>query len=225
MYPRAERYFALALLITLIGFFPTYFSRVGEASSLHHIHGLTATGWMLCLITQAWLMRTRRLRWHRLLGWTSLVLAVSLFVSGLLVVRSMLGDKGNRLGPSLAFIDFVALGYFALAITLALVNRKRVQLHARYMASTVVLVLPPALARVLLFFVAGFTKLAPAVHGAFVLSELVVVLLLLDDRRRGAGFSKPYLGLMAATLLQHAGFTFSRYWPAWGQFTAWYAGL
>lgn len=227
MYPRAERYFALALLVAAVGFFPSYFGRFSSASAIHHFHGLSATAWLLCLVAQAWLMRTRRLRLHRWLGWSSVVLAACLFSSGLLVVHAMLASKGNfskTFGPRLSFLDVTTLSWFLIAYVLALVYRRRVQLHARFMASTAILVLPPALARLLLFYVPGFSAFPVAVQGGLVLAELATVLLLWDDHRRG-GLSKPYLALLAVLLIQHAGFVFVPDWPAWNAFAAWYGTL
>ena len=227
MYPRAERYFALALLAAFIGFFPSYFSRLGEASSAHHWHGLTAAAWLLCLVLQAWLIRTRRIVLHRLLGRCTLLLVPVFIVSGLRVVHLMVSSPGGfsqTFGPRLAFLDFTTLGYFLAAYLLALWHRREVQLHARFMASTAVLVLPPALARALLFFVPGFGSFPLAVHGGYVLSELVTLLLLRDDQRRG-GVRRPYVMLMALLLVQHAGFVLMPYVPAWRVFTTWFGAL
>ena len=119
-------------------------------------------------------------------------------VSGLRVVHLMVSSPGGfsqTFGPRLAFLDFTTLGYFLAAYLLALWHRREVQLHARFMASTAVLVLPPALARALLFFVPGFGSFPLAVHGGYVLSELVTLLLLRDDQRRG-GVRRPYVMLM-----------------------------
>jgi hypothetical protein len=49
----------------------------------------------------------------------------------------------------LCFIDLTTIAYFAWTYGMALHHRKSIQLHARYMASTAPLLLPPALARLL----------------------------------------------------------------------------
>ncbi len=43
MYPRAYIYFTLALAISVAGFFPSYFGRLGDTDLKHHFHGITAT--------------------------------------------------------------------------------------------------------------------------------------------------------------------------------------
>ena len=86
---------------------------------------------------------------------------------------------------------------------MALRHRKNLQLHARYMASTATLLLPPALARLLsgmnLPFVNSFMS---ALHTSYFATELVVIALLFSDWRNG-GIRRPYVILFAFTVLQH----------------------
>lgn len=106
-------------------------------------------------------------------------------VSGLLLVHIMLAwaePFGRSYAARLAFINLTAMTYFAAAYALATAYRRQVQLHARLMGSTAILVLPPALASALLPFGPGFD---PAFHKAYVICELVVVALIADDSRRG----------------------------------------
>ena len=211
-YHLAPLYFFLLLLTALAGFFPSFYSRMGEARAVHQFHGAVATLWLLLLISQSWLIRARQLQLHRLMGRMSVVLAVLFVASGLMIVHDMLSNTSGfskRFGPSLAFMDLSSILYFAFAYVMAIVHRRDMGLHARFMASTALPLLPPALARVLGSYVLPAGSSFPmALHLAFVAAELVVLALLLDDRRRGQ-LRAPYLILMAVLLVQHASFNLS----------------
>ena len=208
MYRHAYAYFLLALLVAVGGFYPSFFGRLGQTDPIRMFHGVMATLWLVMLIVQSWLYAQRHLRVHRMVGRSSLLVVPLFLISGLLVTHAMLAgqERGfvKAFGTMLAVLDLTTLLYFAWTYCMALAYRSRVQLHARYMASTAVLLLPPALARLLagsqLPFIDSFMA---ALHGAYFVSELAVVGLLLSDARNG-GIKKPYLILLVFMLLQHA---------------------
>jgi hypothetical protein len=201
-------YFALVLLAALVGFYPTYFSRLAEVDLLRHVHGGLAMGWILLLITQGLLARTRRYPLHRALGWASLVLVPVFLISGVaLLCNSLAGTNPfqKAFAPRLAFVDLIALGYFAFCYGMAIRYRRQKPLHARYMASTAVLVLPPALARALGFFVPGIHSFEAAFHTAMLLSAAVALVLIVRDISEGR-LRLPYPLLLAVLVVQDIGF-------------------
>lgn len=221
LHRRSAFYFSLALLVSILGFFPSYFSVFLKTDAVHHFHGLTATAWMLLLIAQAWLIRSRNLSLHRTLGWASLVLAGLFLASGILMVDAMLKGRGafsRAFGSRLALVDLLSLLYFAVAYALAIRHRKDIHLHARFMASTAVLVLPPALARLLPMAFSGIPSFEVAFHGSYFISEGIALLLILDDRRQGR-FRVPYPLLMGVLLVQQVGFAVAPGIPRWKAFT------
>jgi hypothetical protein len=211
-YHLAPLYFFLLLLTALVGFYPNFFSKVGEARNVHRFHGGVATLWLLLLISQSWLIRARQIQLHRLMGRMSVVLAVLFVASGLMIVHDMLSnDSGfsKAFGARLAFIDLSSILYFAFAYVMAILHRRDMGLHARFMASTALPLLPPALARVLGFYVLpDGSTFAMALHLSFFAAELVVLALLLDDRRRGK-LRAPYLILLAVLVVQQASYNLS----------------
>jgi hypothetical protein len=207
-YDRSPIYFALALLAVVVGFFPSYFGRLGQTDALHHLHGITATIWMVMLVGQSWLARVRKISLHRLVGKISLVIAPLFVVSGLLMVRAMLMSESgfNRaFGVRLAFVDILTVVGFGAAYALAIYHRREIALHARYMAVTAVLALPPALARALGHWGPGINSFEAAFHGGYLLTELIVVALLVHDYRAGK-IRPPYLLLGAVLGLEQVGF-------------------
>lgn len=228
LYRNSPLYFSLLLVTALVAFFPSFYSRMGEAKFAHQFHGAMSTLWMLLLIGQGWLMRSRQVALHRAVGKFSIVLVALFAVSGLMIVHDMVtrdGGFARAFGARLAFLDAAAVAYFVFAYAMAIRHRRDVQLHARYMASTALLLLPPALARIL-----GDHVLPPppsfemALHLSFVLTELVVLALIVHDRSTGK-LRAPYLILLAVTLAQHASFEIMHKLGPWQALMAWMRGV
>ncbi|MGZ3183027.1 MAG: hypothetical protein ACXU8N_11355 [Telluria sp.] len=218
MYRNASLYFFLAFLVALAGFYPTYLTQLGSTDPVRHFHGIMATLWMLLLMAQAWFMRRRKVELHRRLGRMSLLLVPLFVLSGTLVVHAMLSETSRGFvqayGARLAFLDVTSLAYFVWTYTMALRHRRDVQLHQRYMSSTVVLLLPPALAR--LVAIRFHTSFDFALHASFVIAEAVTLALLADDKLRGK-VRAPYLILLGFTVFQHASVLLTPQWTWWNQ--------
>lgn len=216
-YARAPLYLAGLLALAVLGFYRSYFARFFGADMVHHLHGLTATGWLVLLCTQAWLYRTRRLSLHRQLGRLSPLLVALFVVSGVLVLRRMLTAQdgfSQAFGMRLSFVDASSVAYFAMAFGLALHWRRRLHTHARLMVSTALLVLPPALARAAGQYLPGIHSFEAAFHAGFVASELMVAGLIVHDLRQGA-WRWPYPVLLGLMLLQQWSFHAVPHWPWW----------
>src|SRR5258706_2215802 len=68
----------LALAVTGIGFWRTFFSQLGNIDAAHMWHGATSTGWLVLVLVQASLIGSRQYQWHRAIGWASALLFVAL---------------------------------------------------------------------------------------------------------------------------------------------------
>ena len=220
--------FLLVLAIALVGFSGTYFLRLADNNLVRHLHAATAFAWLLLLIVQAWLVRRRDIPLHRRVGRLSLAVAPAFVVTGLFLVQDMLARPGPFIAPyaqRLAFIDLLTVAWFALAYVLALKHRRRTPLHARYMATTALLVLPPALVRALAMLVPGVSSFDMAFHLGTGLTAAVVLALVAHDARTEGRMYPPYAGLLAILLLQHAAFVALPGIEAWAAACQWIAGL
>lgn len=220
LYPRAGWYFLLMMVVAFAAFYPSYFARLAQNDAVHHFHGIVASSWLALLTTQGLLMRYGRLAVHRRVGKLAYVLAPLFVVSGLLITQQMARGANPfqaAFGSQLALVDLLATAGFASFVTLAIRDRRQVQRHARWMACTALLLLPPALARL-----SGALPFVHSFEAAFNLgslaTELLIVLLLLDDHRLGQRLP-PYRAVLALTLAQHAGFFLVAHMPAWQAFT------
>src|SRR5689334_22993179 len=83
-------YLASAFVLTVIAFWPSYFSKLGSTDVAHSVHGVTATLWMAVPVLQSWLIHKGHLTLHRRVGWVALlVLAPALVIGGLRMVQLM----------------------------------------------------------------------------------------------------------------------------------------
>lgn len=184
-YGRAHWYFLAALAILVAGFWPSFFRPMGAGDIGHTLHGITATLWVIALMVQSFLMSRGDVQWHRRIGRTAaFVLLPVLSVSALHMVRVMFanGQMPPFLPPLLAFIDIPTVLFLVVLVTLGLRNVRTPEAHKRFMASTVLLAFPPALTR--LYQQLGI-DFFPALHGSFITVELILIALLIADRRAG----------------------------------------
>jgi hypothetical protein len=167
--PAAERKFfsayAVAFLATvLIGFAQTYYLRpilpaparpLRPLSPLLHVHGVLFTGWMLLLVAQTRLIAARRVDLHRRVGVAGGLLAVAMVVVGVIsALHAVLrGASPPGIEPRrFLVVPLAAITLFALFLAAALLARRDAQTHKRLIILANLALLPPALARWLIFY-------------------------------------------------------------------------
>lgn len=206
-YARTPWFFVLLLLAGLAGFYPSYLARLGETDLPRHAHGVTAFAWMVLLIVQATLIRLRLRPLHRRVGRLALVLVPLFLAAGLWMTWTMLqadNPFSRRFGPRLAVADLSSLLGFAAAFALAMKHRRDIHHHARYMAVTGILILPPALAR-LAPQVLPVTSFEMAFHTGYAATEAITAVLIAASWRRRQPWL-PFALLMALLLAQQFAF-------------------
>lgn len=228
-YRNAYYWFCLLLAVSILGFWRSYFSQWGQGTVdlAHHAHGLAMLLWIAMLITQAWLIRTRRNPMHRTLGRTSLVLAPIVVVTGIWVnlhfMRGREGPYPDELISIYWFGFFLALA-FGVLYTLAIVYRRRVQLHARYMAATALVFVVPGLSRAIANYVEPATGWLPTFFQVTWVPLLIGLWLLYLDWRNGKDLV-PFLvfnGLWIGNLVM---WVLSPRMAVWHRLAAWAAGV
>lgn len=227
LYPYAPWFFALAILVTLAGFSRSYFGRLSSVTVYHHIHGASAGLWMLLLIIQPIVYRRGYLELHRRLGWiATFTLVPLLFIGGLKMMKSMFvnaADYPPGITYQLSYIDLFSLLLFLLFVFLGIRYGRKLQLHARYMVCTVLVVIPPAITR-LLFLLPWFHSFNQTLNGSFICVEVVLALLIADDRRLGR-IRTPYVLALALFAILHLSMNYAGGWNWWHQLMDRYAAL
>lgn len=148
-----------------------------------HLHGAAALGWILLLITQAFLVRDHRTPLHRRLGQAALPLAIGIWASGITTAywaaERDLPKQGTAATSSMAG-TFSGLTLYLLLVILAVVARRSPDWHKRLVMLATVQVLWPAFFR-LRHYLPGIPH--PDIWFALVLAYLPVPLAALRDWR------------------------------------------
>ena len=219
--------FCLAIIaMTVLAFWPGYFSKLGTAKIAWHLHAVTATAWMLLLAAQSWSIdRGHRAR-HRSLGLAVFAL-VPLFLVGAAGVEhsmAMATASGedpfyNLWGSPLGIYDLVGSTAFLLFATLALRERRHVARHAAWLLATPLLLIGPALGRVYNAHLPGLVINGPqdfplfrwSVHLGGLTGVLIAGWLWSRHRRNG----QPWMVVAAVILLQSLLFETVGFAEAW----------
>jgi hypothetical protein len=117
-----------------------------------HAHGVAMLGWLGTLVTQNSLAGSGNLAAHRRLGWASLALVLAIVGLGTLAGRMALA--AHRVPPFFTNPYFLALTHvevavFALVVAAAIAMRRQTQWHRRLMIAATVILMEPALGRLL----------------------------------------------------------------------------
>ena len=175
------------LILPIWAFWDTYWFRESrEYFAIEHVHALPSLLWCIFITVQAYLIRAGKLTAHRQFGKISYVLAPTLVITTCAiswgsVTYSELSDGSLYILAIRAFL----ISSFLIFFSLAMVNRKEPQIHARWMACSALVLVDPIINRI----TDNFTSLpyTAGIHQfiAFGIMDAVVVVLLALDRRSG----------------------------------------
>jgi uncharacterized membrane protein YozB (DUF420 family) len=182
---RSDRYFfgalgAWFLLVTLVGFSPTFFFRSAgnPLPGYMRLHGILATVWVLLFAVQTGLLSARQRKLHATLGMLSLPVCLAVAATATLTTfHAVAWRKDAILGTALNGATVAAL---LVLVALGVLQRRRPDAHKRYMATAFMIFVSPAASRW------GHNGLIPesAVVGLVLLPW--IALLTYDYRSRGA---------------------------------------
>ena len=210
VYQQTAYLFPLMLLGVVVGFWPSYFMALPSTRLSFHVHGSFMLLYMVALIVQATLFRTRQMVWHRRVGKASYVLVPLMVILGFVVILDVLVRDG--IGPEARqrlTVPLFAILQFALTYGLAIYYRRKTQLHARYMISSGLFLLYAGTLRI---FINWIPWVGNPPNANFILLEILTIALILNDRRLGT-IRAPFVVTLALFLSYHA-----LYWTAsdWG---------
>lgn len=226
-YSRAHWVILIFLCLTFFAFRPGYFSVLGEVPWQLHLHGLTATAWMLLLAFQSWAIASRRNALHKQAGLAMMVLVPLFVAGGLSVVQTMVAAEdpfATVQGTRLALVDGISTFAFAGFAFAALANRRNVHLHGGWLLATAVMLVMPVATRL----IRGdwLKALTPDLTGIERFSirfdiasgiALAIGLALAASHPRAR---KPFLAVSLVTLVQWIGFHLADHVAGWRSFTA-----
>ena len=154
-FPQAHLWLLIPFVISVSGFYFTYWSKFTEVPFRQHVHGLTSTAWYLLLILQPWLIHNKSVSYHRKFGFVALFLAGGVVFSALQVMPYQVVSTAPHMIPVLrygfSFADFAVLSGFSFSVIMAMLNARDTPNHARWMISTAFWALLPAFGRLVFF--------------------------------------------------------------------------
>jgi len=219
--------FVLIPLFAIWGFWVTYFVRPPEQLSAYdHIHGMAMFGWCLMLILQSFLIRRSRRDIHRQTGKLSYALAPLIAISTLLLANDRLNVRGlTDEGLYVLSLQVFTLIQYIVFYALAMKNRKRSDVHARYMVCTAIPLLDPIFARIIFFnFLQVSLESAIIQYITYTFADLIILILIIWDwkshQRRDV-----FLPMLFVALATQIPVFFVLKWPLWHAFAAWYIAL
>jgi uncharacterized membrane protein YozB (DUF420 family) len=180
-------FFIAVLIMTFLGFYPTYFTHfpMFEGFSwVYHFHAFFATLWIIMLIAQAFLIRKKKFQLHRKIGKTSFYVIPFLLFSFFLMAKTTyfknINEKHLSETDALAYLSRSGLRdilYMVILYGLAILYKKRTSWHLRFFTCSGLMVLGPGLGR---FAFANFRpEVAGATMGVFLL--LIPIIWLIID--------------------------------------------
>ncbi|MCS5491344.1 hypothetical protein [Algoriphagus limi] len=224
LYPNLGYWLMLFIPLTIAGFFVTYLSKITfPHPGIVHIHFLLMALWLGLIIAQPLLIRYKKVKLHRSLGKLSYLIVPMVIISTWLMMRHSYQtqlfafqqqvDAGiasvsleEAQGQIAAFLSiaFIYLIWLMVFYSLAIINRKKPSLHARWMIAASLTFLGPTVDRILLFLF-DIYYLAPGVPVevlAFVLIDIALVILIWKDFRNHRNILPFGTALVLYVLLQ-----------------------
>lgn len=226
-YRHAHWYLLSLFPLSALAFWPSYLSQLKTAGAEFHVHGISATLWLVLLTLQSWLIQRDRRPLHRTLGTFSLVLFPFFLIGGVgiffgMADRYVAGEPFQAMfAPRLAWLDFVAVAGFAYCFYEAMRQRRKVHPHAGYMLATTIFLLPPIFGRLSAIPLgvtgpAEFERLELGFTAANVLITAIAFLIAWRRGKHGRPFwVAGWLTALAAILFATVGAS-----PAWESFYA-----
>jgi hypothetical protein len=223
---RFERGFYLIATFGFLGlvfwtFARSYFLKflygASPLSMLLHVHAAVMSGWVVLLALQSALIAAGRVRWHRRVGtfgaaWAGLVVLVGSITTLHAAIREVRGHTPTAGGQIVVTsLDLAQMVLFASFVTIAIWQRRRVDVHKRLMLLTIACMLPDALARLPVTFMTNQLILV----GLYGFTIGVAALDTIRHKRLHPAFGWGGLTLLASftALLFLAT---SRWWIEWG---------
>lgn len=221
-------YFFIALFgLAILGFWPSYFSRFFDGTAdftfYIHFHTVIATLWIFALIVQPILIRKRKLQQHKLIGKLSYALFPLIFISVALLAHSRITGTEDNLGMSL-WIPFKDLLILGVAYFIAIKYRHSIDIHARGMIVGGIVLIEPALIRLIMNLSAG-TEIAAIGYPitiAIIYSLLIGLIIMERHQKQGRWVFPMTLGLY---LFVHSVIIFQIHIGPWQTFAKWFAAL
>lgn len=197
---------AILIIFGFVQFAMRGFVDVRKVPVLTHLHGAFMVAWLGLAVAQNVLINRDELALHRMLGWLAAALVAGIAVMGVAVGFSAVA--GNRVPPFFSHSYFLALTMiepiaFAAVVAWGVSLRRKTQWHRRAMLGANVIILEPALGRLLPMPLMGGWG-----EWVILLLQLLVLSILASHDRKVLGKVHPAtFSMMAIVTIIHVSIT------------------
>jgi hypothetical protein len=223
-FTRSGPWFALLLGLAPLAFWSPYLSKVFDGPSAYtHLHAITATLWLLLLIVQPLAIAARRFTLHRRIGQAAWVLGPMVVASIVLLAHSSVKGQDVAAFANVLYLQLSLAAVFGLSYALAMITRRTVALHARFMVCTGLTMLDPVLARFMYFW----WDWQPGWSYAWItfgLADLILLGLIWLERRRPTGRAV-FPVMLVIFVVTQLPVVLRTKTAAWHAFVSWFASL
>lgn len=226
-YRHGHYFVGFALLVTLAGFWASYFTMREAMPLAFHVHAITALTWLAFLVVQSVAIHRRHNGFHKTLGQASFVLFPLLMVGFVSIINlsasrylAAESDFIMYLGPSFGIGMLIALAAYLTLFYNALKHRRNIRLHAGYMLATPMILFESPFSRVMDRFMPwlnvigseGPRNLLDTIVVSNALVCALALVLYLRDRKSG----RPWLVAICFMVLQSIAMWFAPDMPFLG---------
>jgi hypothetical protein len=194
------------LPLTFLAFYKTYFGQFPDFDKnidfFIHVHAFIASVWLVLLIIQPLLIRYKRYNLHRQFGKASLLI-FPLVVISLIPQIINIYNREDDLLLTLSNITLLIAFY-----VLAIVNKKNIAKHMRYMIALSLVFVQPTVGRIMIFWFDS--SFIPTIHITFFIVNLILLVLLLWDKVNKRTY-QPYLVALSCFILYQLIFYFHNF--------------
>ena len=193
-------WFLFLVVLAIAAFYTSYLSVIFQPTiALIHIHFTLMALWMVTLVAQPFLIKYKKLRVHRMLGKISYLLVPLVLASAFLMMRhgyyrdyklytqqasdgiiQLDNDGVLRMIRAMSALPFIWFFLFIIFYGLAIINRKKSSIHARFMLATALALFGPIIDRIT-FRIDMIASKFPPESVAFFAADLVLAILLWKD--------------------------------------------
>ena len=168
LFPHISWLLLLLIPFVIIGFYPSYFSRLSANQSIFHVHAAFMLCWVALAIGQPFLIHLKKTRLHKLFGKVSYVIMPLVFLTAFLVVRHIyyatIEDLSSKASSGVikmssaeiqkgaagrTMIGSLYLCWLIIFYILAVIHRKKILYHATYMFAAILTLLGPSVDRLI----------------------------------------------------------------------------
>jgi len=139
----APHWTAFVVLVTVAGFWPSYFVPITSVPLAFHVHAFTAMAWLFLIITQSIAIQHRQNALHKTLGRASFALFPLVIFGLVMILNNMAQRYANAptdidlvTGPGFALMSMIVICAFLVLYYYSLKHRRNVRLHAGYLLAT-----------------------------------------------------------------------------------------